>query len=220
MTTVRYAVYWAPETDHPLWSAGCAWLGRDALAAEVGPAPPGRSEPWRYGFHATLKAPMRLAEGQGLPDLRRALDALAARHAPFALPPLAVGTLGGFVALRLVQEPPALRALADDAVTRLDPLRAALPAAEAARRAQGLDDEQRALLQRWGYPHVFNRWRFHLTLTDPLPDAARRDAACVAAQRHFAAALAAPALLASVCLFEEPAPRAPLRLVHRCPLRG
>ena len=62
--TPRYAVYWTPPADHPLWRAGCDWLGRDAERAQVdrpgeGPEALTRA-PRRYGFHATLKAPMRL----------------------------------------------------------------------------------------------------------------------------------------------------------------
>ena len=27
MTVHRYALYFAPAGDHPLWAAGCVWLG-------------------------------------------------------------------------------------------------------------------------------------------------------------------------------------------------
>ena len=60
----RVAVYYAPEADDPLWRAGCEWLGRDpergtALAQPVVAGLHENTEdPRRYGFHATLKAPM------------------------------------------------------------------------------------------------------------------------------------------------------------------
>ena len=61
----RYAVYWMPEPGHPLWAAGCTWLGRDGGAGGAGGGPARRhvASPWRYGFHATLKAPLRFAPG-------------------------------------------------------------------------------------------------------------------------------------------------------------
>lgn len=213
--TVRHALYWAPEDDHPLWAAGCAWLGRDPRAAEAGTAPPGREAPWRYGFHATLKAPFALAEGVDEARLEAAVEALAMACAPFALDTLHVGALADFAALRLRVTPPALQALADRAVVELDPLRRPMPPAEGARRAKGLDDFERKLLERWGYPHVLSQWRFHMTLTDPLPDPGARACAMAEADAHFAAALRVPLTVRSVCVFVEPAPAAPLRLSRR-----
>lgn len=217
--TARYAVYWTPEPDHPLWPAGCRWLGR---AADGGPgAPqPGRHTPWRYGFHATLKAPMALAEGSGLDDVVDALRVIAAATAPFEIPSLRVSTLAGFVALRPAQAPAPLQQLADRCVGELDPLRSPMAAAELERRSAGLDDDQRERLRRWGYPHVFERWRFHVTLSDPLVAAADREALCRAAEAHFREALAVPVVARSVCIAEEPAAGVPLRLAARLPLLG
>ena len=210
MNAARHAVYWAPDADDPLWAAGCAWLGRDPAADETGSPPPDRHAPWRYGFHATLKAPMALARGQGPADLHAALWRVARRHRPFELPPLVVGRLHDFVALRLQHDCSALQALADDCVRSLDPLRGATPP----RHTEGLDGEQQALLQRWGYPHVLQRWRFHLTLSDALP-AAALERVQRAAEMHFADALRLPRRVRSVALFEEPAQGQPLRLTAR-----
>lgn len=60
----RYALYFVPHASHPLWDAGCAWLGRDAAAeANRMPLPIPRlasdlfaqanAAPRRYGLHAT-----------------------------------------------------------------------------------------------------------------------------------------------------------------------
>ncbi|MEI7447890.1 MAG: DUF1045 domain-containing protein, partial [Burkholderiales bacterium] len=135
----RYAAYWLPATTHPLWAAGCAWLGRDPRdgGPGSGPARPWASAPWRYGFHATLKAPCRLASGATESGWLDAVGAVAARHAAFELPALRVATLDDFLALRPVADPPAdhpLRRLADDCVAGLDALRAPPEAAELARR--------------------------------------------------------------------------------------
>lgn len=217
--TARYAVYWTPEPEHPLWPAGCRWLGRAADGGAGAPLP-GRQAPWRYGFHATLKAPMALAEGAQLDDLVDALRGIAATTAAFEIPSLHVSTLAGFVALRVAQIPAPLQQLADRCVDELDALRRPMAAAEVERRSAGLDADQGERLRRWGYPHVFERWRFHLTLSDAVAGAAERAALCGAAEAHFGAALALPLVARSVCVAEEPGAGAPLRLVARLPLRG
>lgn len=215
--TTRYAVYYAPEAGHPLWQAGCDWLGRDPRRADSPGAPPAqRAEPWRYGFHATLKPPLRLAPGCDEAAFERALQALAARTAPFEMPRLHVDTLANFIALRpaepLAREHPLWR-LADACVTTLDPFRAPLDAAELARRLkQPLDAESRQRLDAWGYPHVLEGWRFHMTLSDSLDDTAPLLAA---AREHFAAALQATLRCTELCLFTQAVPGLPFLLKCR-----
>jgi len=214
----RYALYFPPATAHPLWRAGCDWLGR-ADMAEGGPARPDRASAWRYGFHATLKAPMALHAHQTEEVFLAAVRQVAAQHAPFELPHLQVAVLDGFLALRPVQEPTAshpLRRLADDCVRQLDCFRAPWSAAEQARQLQRAPTPLlRANVQALGYAFVLDDWRFHMTLSDVLPDlsALRRDA-----EQHFAAALAQPLVCDGVCVFVEPAAGAPFALRHRVPL--
>ncbi|MFL6661821.1 MAG: DUF1045 domain-containing protein [Rhizobacter sp.] len=221
----RHAVYWAPAPEHPLWDAGCRWLGRDPARPDA-PLPPrdGVDEPRRYGFHATLKPPMALREGATDEAFLAAVDALAARLSRFAMPPLQVAWLGDFIALRPLPRIDAshpLRRLADVCVSELDAWRAP-PAEDDLRRRidKGrLDPSQQALLRRWGYPHVFEHWRFHMSLTGSLPDdAALRDRWFTEATRHFAPALAVPLEADAVCVFTEPAPGAPFVLTRRCVL--
>lgn len=213
--TPRHALYYAPPAAHPLWRAGCAWLGRDpADPDDLRAPPPERGAPWRYGFHATLKPPMRLLD-HGEAALLAAIEALATATPAFAMPALEVAPLSDFLALRpraaLAREHPLWR-LADACVRELDAWRAPPDAAETARRrAPDSDAEQLTLLARWGYPHVLQRWRFHLTLSDREPSAALADAA----RQHFAAALAVPLHCEELCLFVEPAPGAPFQLRRR-----
>lgn len=219
--TMRAAIYWAPEVDDPLWHAGCTWLGRDpeSGAALTTPAPPELvAEPARYGFHATLKPPMRLATS--LDALREDAAALAARSAPFALPPLAVTELAGFLALCETTPCPALGALCDACVGALDRHRAPPPEAELARRRHGgLSAREEANLARWGYPHVFDTWRFHMTISRRL---APGEMALwrPRAEAWFAAALAPAPRVATIAIFTEEAPNAPFSLAARLPLRG
>jgi putative phosphonate metabolism protein len=221
----RYALYYAPPTTHPLWGAGCEWLQRDPTGAAAPPphhkpSRPHVREPWRYGFHATLKPPMRLAEGRDEASLLEAIERLAQRTPRFEMPALSVQWLSGFLALRpaepLSRRHP-LHRLADDCVAQLDPWRAP-PSPEETQRRQKLqlDDEQRDLLQRYGYPHVMGRWRFHMTLTDSLPaDVALRATLQREVERHFKAALAHALACDALCLFVEAAPGEPFTLTQR-----
>lgn len=213
----RYAVYWVPEPEHPLWQAGCEWLRRDPESDNPGQPPEYAINAWRYGFHATLAAPMQLADGCTLPQLQQRLREAVARACPFAMPPLEVRTLGDFLALRPAQPVHSLdpvRHLADACVLACEALRRPLESAEWERRSRGLvDGVERERLQRWGYPFVFDRWRLHLTLSDA--GHGNNHALRRRAERHFARALAVPLRTASVALFTQAAPGAPLKLAQR-----
>jgi hypothetical protein len=227
MESMRFAVYYAPEPAHPLWKAGCRWLGRDpAQPAFLGSPHEAADEPRRYGFHATLKPPMALRAGATSDRFVDAVRALAARTPRFEMPALEVGTLGRFVALRpvgAVEAAHPLRCLADACVRELDDWRDAAGQDMQRRLAdRSLSPTQKDLLTRWGYPHVFEHWRFHMTLSDTLPDdaggAARRERICEDARRHFGAALQQPLACESVCIFTEPAEGQPFVLSQRLAL--
>lgn len=213
--TVRAAIYYAPAEADPLWAAGCAWLGRDPASGRrmAGPFDGLSEQPRLYGFHATLKPPMRLAHPWAA--LMDDIAALAARLQPFALPPLLVADMGGFLALRESVPCPPLHALADACVTELDMHRVPADAAELAkRRGRGLSPEHDAMLVNWGYPHVLGTWRFHMTLTRRLT-VEERQIVAPAAETHFAAALALPRRVDSICVFTQASEDAPFLLAER-----
>lgn len=220
----RYALYYAPPPTHVLWRAGCEWLQRDPSVADA--SPPRRAhvrEPWRYGFHATLKPPMHLAEGHDEAGLLEATARLAQRTPRFEMPALSVQWMSGFLALRpdkpLSRTHP-LHRLADDCVVQLDAWRAPPTPEETQRRLElALDDEQHDHLQRYGYPHVLARWRFHMTLSDALPpDVSLRAALQRDAERFFKTALSQPLACEALSVFVEPAPGEPFRLMRQFPL--
>lgn len=222
----RLALYWAPELDDPLHALGSAWLGRDAESGACLPQPavPGfdlaalTADPRGYGLHATLKPPFRLAVSWT--EAVAAAEALAARTAPFDLPPLAVADLEGFLALREQAPCPAMHALADACVEALDPCRAPPGEAELARRRRaGLSARQQAMLDRWGYPYVFAEWRFHVTLTRRLTPA-EKAVALPAVAAHLGAAPARPRRVGSLCLFTQAGPGDPFLIAQRLPLGG
>ncbi|PLZ04184.1 phosphonate metabolism protein [Burkholderia sp. WAC0059] len=224
----RFALYFAPSRGSAWWRAGCVWLGRDAESGETleSPQPAGLArplaeltrEPWRYGWHGTLVAPFHLASGVSPDDLLEVTRRWAAARAPFPVN-VEAATLGRFVALRPADETgtAALRELASDALRMLGPLRAALSEADLARRLDTpLTERQRALLAEWGYPYVFDEFRFHMTLSGPLDDARERDLLRDewATRRQPEGALP----VESVALFVEPARGEPFVLWKRVTL--
>jgi putative phosphonate metabolism protein len=223
--TARIAVYYAPEPDQALWIEGCRWLGRDPGTGEEVPQPsvPGIAQvtraPRRYGLHATLRAPFRLAAAASWADCVACARRLASALRPFDLPALTVGSIDGYIALLAAAPSTPLQDLADRTVTAFDELRAPPDAAECARRrAAGLTPRQERNLLRWGYPAVLADWVFHMTLTEELvqPDLDRFQAA---ASTHFAAALGKPMRVASLCLFVQATSDAPFLLAERCRFR-
>lgn len=222
----RVAVYHAPAFDDPLWRRAASWLGRDPETnAKVGqPLIEGlaglTADPSHYGFHATLKPPMRLAAGQDWNSLVEATEKLAASIAPFDLPRLEVADFKGFLALRESEPCPALQSLADRCVGELDAFRAPPDEAELARRRNGrLTEAQDAMLARWGYPYVFETWFFHMTLTRRL-SADEHARIRPALENHFSDVMDRPRRVTDVCLFTQASLTAPFNLAIRLPLLG
>ncbi len=223
----RYAVYFALPRDSALWLLAQRWLGRDCEtgAALRPPALDGWSagriaevtaSPRRYGFHATLKAPFHLAPGVSLRQLHDCLGAFAAGQRPFVAPPLEVSAIGPFLALTLSAPCPEMDALAAAAVKHFDPLRAPLTEDELARRLDsGLTPRQRELLRRWGYPYVMEEFRFHMTLTGPIGDAAARQDLQTRLAGLFRPVLAAAVPVREVSLYRQETRATPFTLLER-----
>lgn len=226
---MRYALYFSPDPASQFGDLAASWLGRDTqsgkpvahpdldglgaseLASITGPAR-------RYGFHATLKAPFRLADGARESDLVSALEAFASQTAAFEIPSLVVGQLEGFLALVPGGPAPQLNAFANSVVEAFEPLRADLSDRDIERRnPESLSTAQLKHLMRWGYPYVFDQFRFHMTLTTRL-SGADIERVEKAAREHFAPALAAPVVVRTLSLFVEPEPGAPFTIHTRAPL--
>jgi putative phosphonate metabolism protein len=228
-TDARFAVYYAPSRESAWWRAGSAWLGRDAESGErcVSPQPEGLTRPLadlteaplRYGWHGTLVAPFRPAEGVTQQDVLEATRQWAYAQSSFALS-VEAATLGDFVALRPADRngEANIGAVAAGALRSLDALRARPSAVDLARRlAAPLSERQRALLIEWGYPYVFDEFRFHMTLSSSLVDAAER-ATLVAWWQARTPALG-PLAIDHAALFVEPAPGEPFVLWQRVPFQ-
>lgn len=221
---MRYAIYFSPPAADPLTRAAAVWLGRDAFTGEQYPrrAEHGLSaeeldaltaDPRRYGFHATLKAPFRLADGTTEAELLTALADFAGKTAPFDIPSVVVAQHGRFFALVPDAPHPPLQDFANAVVETFEPFRAALSGADLERRKpERLSPRQRENLMQWGYPYVFDDFRFHMTLTMPISEAEAPTMANLLAER-FGDFIARPLRIDGLTLAVEPEPGAPF-LVH------
>jgi putative phosphonate metabolism protein len=225
---MRVAIYYTPPADHPLIKAAALWLGRDAFAGQPMPTPPDATvdvgtitaEPRRYGFHATMKAPFRLPRDRSLAELDRVLATFCAAIAPIHAMKLQIERLGSFFALTPASSDGAVAALAASVVERFEPFRAPPEPKELARRtAAGLNAAQQRNLERWGYPYVFDEFRFHMTLTGPIAPV-QRDAVLGVLQERFGALLADPIELDALALFVQSGSGADFLVHARHPLQG
>lgn len=184
----RYAIYHLPGPV-PWADWATAWLGWDCIAGRAVAQPEApfamdavTETPRRYGLHATIKAPFTIAEGRTAEELDAALANLCTALAPTRLGPLKLARLGRFLALVPEHQDDAVTALAAEAVRALDRFRAPMSEDERARRAgPGLRGALQDNLDRWGYAHVMEAFRYHVTLTGRLEPAISR-----AAERYLA----------------------------------
>lgn len=205
----RYAVYYAPPAG-VFHDRTAAWLGWDTGPGQA-VTPPDLGidieaitrEPRKYGFHGTIRAPFRLAEGQDLAGLKARIAHLAASLAPVRLGALKLAELEGFIALIPTGDLAPLLALGAAVVRGTNDLRAPLNEAEIARRRPGqLTPRQRQLLEEFGYPGVMEEFRFHLTLTDRLTGEDQSRIALILAE-YLADALPDPFVIEDLVLFGE-----------------
>lgn len=189
----RYAIYYAPAPCSVLDRFGAALLGYDAYQGIDVPFPSWTELPadWReltqdprkYGFHATLKPPMTLTPAKSEAELISACESFAStpRVIPVIMP--AIDSISGFIAVVPATASADLERLAADCVREFDPFRAPLGEVDRARRNPSkLSPRQRDYLDQWGYPYIFEEFRFHMTLTGRLE--AGRQVALLAMLRH------------------------------------
>ena len=209
----RAAVYFAPSETSPLGERALAWFGDRGTQDITG-------APRHYGFHATLKAPFRLAEDKALEGLLSAVERFAAARRWVEGPALHVDALGEFLALVPSAPAPRLDALAADCVQAFEPFRAPLSAAELARRrAAGLSPRQDRYLEEWGYPYVMEEFRFHMTLTERLPAPERAHWKAVL-EAHFATVADRPLVLDGISVFVQESLESPFRHLARFPFEA
>lgn len=220
----RFAIYYTPPQG-AFADFGAEWLGWDIArgmcpqhALRRGPEKV-TAAPRRYGFHATLKPPFRLAQGETLATLGDAVARVSERLAPVRLRGLELARLGGFLGLVPEGRATGLPDLAATIVSDLDDFRAPPSGEELARRrAKGLSAAEEENLVRWGYPYVMGEFRFHMTLTGPLEDSVA-DAIQVRLVPILATVLPRPIDISEITLVGEDADGY-FHEVHRCTLSG
>ncbi|ABD89958.1 DUF1045 domain-containing protein [Rhodopseudomonas palustris] len=210
----RYAIYYVPAADSALACFGAALLGYDVhrggdvefpadLASLVDDWRELTADPRAYGFHATLKAPFSLAPGATEAALRKACEDFVATAPPIPVIKPTVAAISGFIAVVPAVPSPALIALAQACVTTFDGFRAPLTEQDRARRnPAALSPAQVGYLDRWGYPYVFEQFRFHMTLTGRLP-ANRQEPILALLQQRFATLALSELAIDRIALFRQ-----------------
>jgi Protein of unknown function (DUF1045) len=229
----RYALYLAPPPDSDLWRFGCDVIGRDAktgvarkgFSLEGYPPDPWRtmtSNPRRYGFHATLKAPFLRGLDLDVTELFDRVAEFARRFSPFDAGKLSMGVVAadegrGFVALKPNGALKELRSFEASVVRGLDRLRA--PFGEDGRERHGpgrLTPHQAYYLDAWGYPYVLDEFDPHFTLTNAIADA---DRVARLLDWEFGLRVASHALrVDALTLFGQSEPSGEFKILHRFPL--
>ena len=220
----RFALYFVPEWGSPLHSLGAALLGRDLFTGRLLPQPaiPGlpaervyelTADARRYGLHATVKPPFHLAPGFGPEDVIFRLREFCRSRTMPDLPRLGLARTGAGYALLPSRDTPeekraleALETMAEEAVRAFDIFRAPPSEAELAKRRKAdLTPRQEECLQKWGYPYLFEDYRFHVTLTSSVRDAS--EAVCLETffAEYFRPVLERPTRIAglTVCVQKE-----------------
>ena len=229
--SARYAIYFVPAADSEFYRLGSSILGYDCNTGEE-LSPPAElrddpefwrtltREPRRYGFHATLKAPFRLCPSCSEAQLVTAFFGFAESGPRVSHFAPEVRMISGFAAVVPRGPSPALSTLADQCTTAFDAFRAPMSAEDMARRASvGLSPRQIDNLQRWGYPYVFDDFRFHMTLTGQIPPD-RCDRVLAALRASFSRVDARPVALDRITLLKQAGERAPFRVLCHADLEA
>jgi len=225
----RYAIYYAAPPDSALGWLGASLLGYDAYTGDDLPFPDVVKQtvpnwrdltqfPRKYGFHATLKAPMVLASGTTEAQLVTACESFADGVRPIPLIKPVVDSISGFIAVIPEQPSVELQQLATDCTRAFDSFRAPLAPKDRARRnPDRLTPRQREYLDRWGYPYVMEEFRFHMTLTGKLPEDDRKLVLPMLRER-FSEINCELLPVDRIALFRQDGPDSRFRIVEHFPL--
>jgi hypothetical protein len=74
-------------------------------------------------------------------------------------------------------------------------------------------------LDRYGYPYVFDEFRFHMTLTGPIPDEAERNRIAAALSAAYVQAVRPGRfILDALAVYRQPDRNSRFRIIAHCPL--
>jgi putative phosphonate metabolism protein len=226
----RYAIYHAAARGSELDRFGAHLLGYDAWTGEELPFPNGvaqavqdwrdlTKDPGKYGFHATLKAPIALADGKTEAELLHACECFVETPRPIPVIAPIVNSISGFIAVVSAERSAELEQLAADCVSAFDAFRLPLTPADRARRnPEKLTSRQREYLDRWGYPYVMDEFRFHMTLTGRLGPERRAPVLTMLRERFVATGLTSLAI-DGIALFRQDDAASRFRIIGHWQLR-
>jgi hypothetical protein len=149
----------------------------------------------------------------------KVIASIAQAHKPVPLHGLVMQYEGECLAFTLDNPMDAVAAVASHCVQDLRPLSAPLTPVDIARRRRAeLSSQQDAYMLQWGYPYVFEEFRWHMTLSGPLThhSAMQREHFRLGALQHFESL--PPMSLDGLALFRESAPGDAFEYVARWPL--
>ncbi|WP_051257710.1 DUF1045 domain-containing protein [Desulfovibrio cuneatus] len=217
----RYAIYYIPKHETPLYSRGAALLGYDVYTGHQLPSIKAAlprplaedaltQEPARYGLHATVVAPFFIASLTE-EELLAEAAAFCLRASSVVLPHVQLVMHRGFFALRPAQVSARERTayaqlmqLAALAVRFFHPLQAPLEEVELRRRGgHSLTPRQQANLTRWNYPYVLDEYEFHITLTGKIAEG-QENSLVLPLNSYFAPLLMDPLEIGSLCVCRQP----------------
>jgi putative phosphonate metabolism protein len=225
----RYAIYYASPHGSDLDRFGAQHLGYDAWSGEDLPFPERvvqtvpdwralTEDPRNYGFHATLKAPMALADGRTETELLAACAAFVEMPRPVPVITPVVQSISGFIAVIPSEPSPDLHQFAADCVSAFDGFRAPLTPEDRARRNPAkLTPRQSEYLDHWGYPYAMEEFRFHMTLTGRL-DTTRREPILAMLQDRFAGLGVESIAVDRLVLFRQNDNASRFRIIGQWPL--
>ena len=176
----RYAIYYVPSENSELDLFGKCWLGWDpykgveTTKSDLSKLPSFKKfsslvlTPKQYGFHGTIKAPFKLKNEYTYNDLENKVREISKQIHSFYFDQLIIKKLGNFIGL-IPTNNLKVNAVSNKFVEELDYLRDELSESEIKKRKpHKLTSNQKQMLFKWGYPYVFDEFKFHLTLTSKL----------------------------------------------------
>jgi hypothetical protein len=218
MNFERYAIYWMPPVSSPMEQFARRWFGgEDSFGLEPGLAARAVKTPKRYGVHATLKAPFRLMPGMLPEDLSAELERFCARRRRIVTAPLALERFPSYLALCPSGRRAELEWLASECVVHFDRFRAPLNGGDRDRRMGELGPREQAHFEQFGYPYVFDRFYFHISLAGPL-EPRELDSVSAALRPHLADCARADFVISELCLCGDPGDGRDFEVIGRYPM--
>ena len=227
----RFAIYFTLEPTDPIYLLASIWLGYDLWSGKVVDQSNSplldenltsysaqTSNPRQYGFHATLKPPFRLKQGESLVELDQALQNFSQQTSAFECEPLSIQQLGQFLSLCPPKPCQKLNKLAEQCVKTFDRFRAPLNQVEIKKRKpEQLSEPQKKYLEQWGYPFVCDEFQFHMTLSDKLRNPELEEISNYLKNR-FSTVLGKPLVINQLCLCQQSDNNNRFRIIKQYPL--